>query len=543
MKKIVNRTVRVEDLFPLYSCFYIFFILELATFSFQYDRDERFILPPPSNDLCEDASEIAITGAGFDIGIFHSDTFDMTGATKSLNEYFDFPMQGAGLDKKSIWFKFSIPTVREVTVTWLPVDFQITPDEVGFVVYKVENCAEVGPATVGALPAATQLGSSKNLCLAPGTYFIQVCGKDVTSGEIYLELNLQYPFTSSPPGNAPYDLPSNAYDFGTLTQDETSTTYSIGCQSIDGSWEYENLPVAVPEEYTKSTWHVFTIDGGLDVLSIILENTGGVALPKDIGFRLFEGNVQQVAPASLTVLEDAKLLSTYDTLRVREFICENLFQSGNTYSFQLIFPQNFYTDNFSIRICKHGVGKTGGAIPDIDAMDSGNILGVLPSSSAGEVTKLIDYFGCDARLSLAMNQCGTVNPAGEVVIGSKHYDLTLWAFFQIESPALVTFKYETSDPQLSYARIFEAPTNDDCSAIDAVEDLFAQFKDTLAIPCMPPGQYAIQLLGNSMMLNNSPGTPLCDVGLLGRAVELRIKVKSLPEKISLDYGMPTRLIK
>lgn len=519
----------------MFPCFLTFFYASLQV-AFSISPGKAMLPPPPpTNDLCINASEIDITGDGFDTGVFQSETFDLTNATTVFGEFFDGPINSAHLNEKTIWFKFTIPAAREADLEWISPGSQIMPNQAGFSVYRANDCSQVGQTTVNAMPTTIGLGGPGEECLKAGTYYVQVCGANDANDLIRLELTLSAPYTSEPPGDAPYDLFSGAYDFGQIDPLGESVEHQLGCHSIDGAWEYENLPVPNQGEFNKSAWYVFTTGSYFDLFSILVETVGGVALPGEVGFRLYEGNVLQSPPTSLNMLEDASLLDVKGAKRVREYVCGSILSPNMTYSFELLFHKDYVNEDLRVRLCQFGSGNTGAPVPDLDEMSAPNLFGALPSSPVGTVTLLNDNFACDASLLLPQNQCGSVNPAGGVVANGKTYDLVTWAAFELAADATVTFSYVSGNTLFRYARIFNAPITDDCNSLDVAGDFFDDFTDQLVVPCMPAGQYAIQLLATSSHPTLAASTPLCDGGLLGRPVALQIKVQTV-QNIS-DFGL------
>jgi hypothetical protein len=73
------------------------------------------------NDSCNRALPINISSNGFGIGTFYSDTISIGSATVQAGETFAPAIFVAGQYRKSIWYKFTIPTNRSVRVT--PVSY------------------------------------------------------------------------------------------------------------------------------------------------------------------------------------------------------------------------------------------------------------------------------------------------------------------------------------------------------------------------------------------------------------------------------------
>ncbi len=487
------------------------------------DAGSKALLIPPVNDDCADALFLDI---GFATGVFQSDTLDITEATTEAGEFFDSPIQTAGLDGKSVWFSFSLSSSREVRLSWKQFEGGLLPEEVGFTVYRADACSDVGASTYGVLPTITQLGFSESKCLEAGVYYVQICASAAASGKLFLEWEVQHPFATDPPGSAPYDRDADAFDFGVLPlSDRVSTTYQVGCQSIDGAWEFSDLPGSNPESFVKSSWHVFTTGSYFDLIALVLESETTAALPQEVGYRLYEGNVQQSDPQSLPVVDAGQILDVRAGKRVREYVCDPLLSPNTTYSFVLLFPEGYANNAMKVTVGQYGYNGIPSPVPELSLLQPGNNLGVLPSSQSGEITVLNDGFNCAARLSLPENQCGTVNPASGIDWQGVNYELVTWFSFELEQDADVTFTLVEGDATFFYARIFWVEMSEDCGGISASGDFYSSFSDGAFLPCMPAGFYALQLTGTIAHPDYIDTTSVMDAGLLGRPISVNIEVK------------------
>ena len=526
----MKNFLRTESNLYAWNIWLLYFVVSAVAYGPFYRADlrgdcklDKTMLAPPVNDHCADA---LYQDFGFATGIFYSDTIDLTEATIDAGEFFDGPIQASGLDKKTIWFSFSLSSSRQVKLSWNQFEGGLLPEEAGFSVYQIDACGDATALTVGALPSITQLGFSESKCLEAGTYYVQVCAKNEASGKLFLSWEISLPFTSDPPGSAPHDAGAMALDFGALpVNDRVSTAYQVGCQSVEGAWEFSDLPVSDPSTFVKSSWHVFSTASYFDVIAIVLESGTSVALPPAIGYRLYEGDVQLADPQSLPVVDAGQILDVRAEKRVREYLCSPLLSPNTTYSFALIFPEGYANNSLEITIGQYGYVGPPSPVPETSLMQPGNQLGILPSSEAGITTVLNDGFNCEARLSLPQNQCGTVNPATGVPYDGVNYDLTTWFSFELEEDADLTFNLLTGNDTFFYARIFYAEMSDDCASISAGGDFFADFKDSLFIPCMPAGFYALQLTGVIAHPDFIDTTSVMDAGLLGQEVSVGIHVR------------------
>jgi len=197
----------------------------------------------PINDNCANASLITISNGGFDTTVFYSDTIDLTNATNQSGEVFAAAHQNAGTDKKTVWYKFSLPTSRAIRLELKqpPPDTAIAVNGAGFTLFKTNSCipkiSDVAPAKLTPL---TQFGSTSNPCLDAGDYYIQVSAKNNSFGKIFIALGVSFP-NGKIVSNTNFDKilsdKSDVYDFGTISGGWVSKLYDVGCQTIDNAAE------------------------------------------------------------------------------------------------------------------------------------------------------------------------------------------------------------------------------------------------------------------------------------------------------------------
>ena len=213
----------------------------------------------PINDNCSTPYNIPIAENGYGIGTFTTDPISITDATKEPNEFFiEFGTQTT-IDDKSIWYEFSIPTRRFVTIKLKQVGDSIAVNQVGFTTYLTTNCfPTMGDSEASLLTPINKFGDTGNNCLEPGNYRIQVTANQAAKGSIFLELQVAAPFGGDV-NQLPYDLTNNAYDFGVLTTERTNVEHKIECHSIDGTWEYDCLPANNRADFQSSTWYTLSL--------------------------------------------------------------------------------------------------------------------------------------------------------------------------------------------------------------------------------------------------------------------------------------------
>ena len=80
--------------------------------------------------------EIVIPENGYGIGTFQSAATDLTNATVQPGETFAPAIFVAAQNQKSVWYKFTLPTSRKVSVALAQQGTAITAGDAGFTVYK-----------------------------------------------------------------------------------------------------------------------------------------------------------------------------------------------------------------------------------------------------------------------------------------------------------------------------------------------------------------------------------------------------------------------
>ncbi len=138
----------------------------------------------------------------------------MDSATIQVGEYFHTSLVTSGNDKKSIWFKFYIPTRRGLDIELKQHGTAIQTNDVGFTTYLSNNCLPTSTdASNAKLTTLNQFGSSFHPCVDPGWYLVQVSAKNRAQGKVYLEITTSYPYTHSSVVDAEYDARDSAYRF------------------------------------------------------------------------------------------------------------------------------------------------------------------------------------------------------------------------------------------------------------------------------------------------------------------------------------------
>jgi PKD repeat protein len=434
----------------------------------------------PVNDHCSNAAEIIIPAGGFGIGAFYSDTIDLTSATLQMGEVWHSVQISAGNDKKSIWYKFYLPTARGVNIELMQEIETIPQDGAGFTVYKAENCipglADIPPAK---LTPVNKFGSTFNPCLLPGWYYIQVGAKNASSGEVHLELT-----TSMPGVLNNYDLQPAASSFGTISGGWHTKYYEVGCQTIDNAAETCPALGANYEDYTQSVWFVFTTDNFVDLITLQMgEQSGYFTGNFRTGYNIYEGDVRTTPYTTLPVIDGCRIMTQPSSsyLASKNYLC--VFQPNTTYSIQLFFHKE-YSNAVQIRLYERGSGITKSPYPP--SIDPTSELGLLAASPAGTWTYGYDVFACNAFIS--DNICGTVNPAsGQTSISGYTFRLATWYTFELSDDANVRFYTDGGHGK----KLYYGDVTTNCNLTPTNE-----FNNgDITFNCLPPGKYSLQLLG------------------------------------------------
>ncbi len=452
-------------------------------------------LAQPVNDDCANAITIPIPNGGYGFGQIVGDTVDMTGAGTQLGEYFSPGVPNG----KSVWYRFSVPTTREVRILLTQDSTNATPQNAaGWSLYRTSSCLPGIAELVD--PPIFQIEGFTHACLREGEYLIQVGADFGVNNELIINLDV------APPSAVEtlYDFAADAYDFQVVSGYGPSTVqYEVGCQSV-----FAGELLCPDSSYTKSTWHVFTTDNLVDYLRIFAREypfNGSVVTPRNFGFQLYLGDVRQDSTGLMTVGNCRQMVQTSsNNYEAVVMPCDLL--PNTTYSVQLLFPTEYF-GNLEVGINEIGSSLTQG--PNPATLPASHTLGVL---NAIGTTNLSDYMACNAVMS--DYACGT-NIPDTLSVGSYEYDLNWWATFEITNEqnmrAWISNYYSQPTP---YIRIFSGDATSDCNL-----PIVAEGTGTLDLPCLPVGTYSVQVLGTI----NLPGYPEYYTSL-GKQQTLNIEV-------------------
>ena len=160
----------------------------------------------PANDNCANAELVTIAGGGYSYGVFSSSVVNMTNATLQLGETFPAGVPNA----KSVWYKFSLPTTREVRITLIQSGAPVlNPTDAGWVLYKSNTCLPGAGEVIN--PPIQNIEGFTHECLRAGDYFVQVGSDLAVAGNLNISLDIR----AVDPGAAdiPHDYAAQPYDF------------------------------------------------------------------------------------------------------------------------------------------------------------------------------------------------------------------------------------------------------------------------------------------------------------------------------------------
>jgi hypothetical protein len=490
----------------------------------------------PANDNCANASAVNIGSGGFALGTFTSTQIDMSAATLQTGETFAPGILTAGLSKKSIWFKFTIPTTRSVEVFLKQPAVAIADGNVGFAVYNASTCLPGDGQISTKLTPIAKFASSKHPCLDAGDYYVQVSANNVANGLVFISLDI------SDPDPAPYDKPATASKFGKVSLNKTTAIdFDVSCQSIDNAAEV-CLANSSFKDYTKSTWHTFTTPDFFDFLAVLISPPIGYSnapTKYKVGIRLFEGDVTTTPIPSLIQIGGCDSLTYnwngfYSDLKA--YRCGEL-KTNTTYTVQLLYHRDF-KNTVRFAVGWDGTAPTRAPQP-VSPLHTDNQIGILPQSFSGITTYAKpDYFSCNALHSKyacpkTMPPAGLYgNPSGYNVL----YNMSTFYSFTLANTAEVEFYANSFCGVSTLTRIYKQSLTANCSDLDTA-NIISTFNSGVTLSCLAPGDYVVQIMGSDAQYPYGVSTPvynelttgyngnsgLCLYSNLGKSVNLRIK--------------------
>lgn len=444
----------------------------------------------PANDDCRNAEIIVIPGGGYGTGTFTSTQIDLSNATVQAGENFAPALSAAGLDKKSVWFRFSLPSIRDVRVSITQPGSAILAGDVGFAVYQAPGCFPSNADISTKLTSIVTFGNTYHPCVPAGDYLVQVSAKSAANGPINIVVDINGQTSAS------YDHPAQAYPFGLASAYARKVDFDGGCHSTDDASEICST-ISNSNEYYKTAWFTFTTPAYLDYLIVTLSGTGGFFLGggpgiyKKFGYRLYRGNAVTTPVNMLTITDgcDSLLTNGYQCA-VKQYLCGAL-QPGTTYSIQLFIHKDF-TERLRLGILTGGTAATVAPLP-VTGIGPSHALGNLPVSPAGISSYLIGYFGCNSRHSISA--CNPAVPTTGISIDGKNYNLSSFGTFTLPRTADINLKTElpVCGPK-PVVRLFKQSVTANCADLD-LANLVGTATTSTTFTCLPPGDYVVQVLG------------------------------------------------
>jgi gliding motility-associated-like protein len=462
----------------------------------------------PANNQYNARIDIPLGPDNYQFGSFYSDTVAINAANAQAGEYLLNPVYN-----KTIWFRFTIPTARKIRVRVLQNPEIMQSNDAGFLIYNNTNGLPGANNLATFTPLFSLSSYSENICLDQGTYSIQVVARSNANGNLFVEL------LSAPPESESYDLSASPTQLGTL-KNPLTTKVNWNCLSIESANELCPNLGGNYQNYTKSAWITFNTDEHIDLLYFRMTN-----VQYRYGIRIFEGDVRISGPAGITEISGCTRYNQNEEVLLP---CD-VFRPNTTYTMQLL--GDFRENNLSDFLLQElGEGITQAAIPQESGFSSLNAFRLIspPAGGSTNLTKS-DFFSCASRLSDDSIQCGTVNPANQVLTGGNSFQLTTWFTFEINQPSNITFSLILQSNACNSVdhgmgiRIYTQQPDNECVNLNHPGDLYASTvtgsSGNFSLNCLPAGKYSIQILGKYNQNN-----PFSCLSHFGRKVNLNLLV-------------------
>jgi len=465
---------------------------------------------PPANDNCANASLITFPNNNYGLGVFYSDTVDITGATLQPGEYIPPGVPNG----KTVWYRFFIPTTRTVRIILRQVGTNIDPTKAGWTLYRTNSCLPGAAQRVD--PPIVLMEGYTHACLRRGWYLVQVGADFAVSGQIFLELQVDAPRIDAG-AEANYDHAATAQNLGVLNTLWWSSlvkdvSFEVACQSVDpGEAICDN-----DSSWSKSTWHVFRTDGHIDWLGIRIGEdpwNSTETTPREWRVFLYQGDAR-TDPNSLTLIEGCIPFQQVGSWAFpqHDFLCQ--LQPNTYYTIRILYRTN-YSGNVRLQLFERGEGPSIGTNPS--TLPASHQFGVL---SMGPTYTAYDKWSCNARISL--NRCGNLTPTDTI----NGRDLALYYTFTITGQVHV---YLSSGGCGATLRLFK---NDNPTSCDNNYTYIGEVGGSGWFYCLPAGTYIVQAL-------QSIDRPSLWGGgcAFGKSVSLSVSLGSTPLQ---HFGLHTR---
>lgn len=473
------------------------FLYSFYAFLLVLFRSPISLLPPPLNDSCTGATVITIPAGGYGLGTFTSASTDMTSATVQTGETFAPAIFVAGLDKKSVWYKFSISTIRAVRITLTQPGTAVTAGDVGFAVYQTNSCLPANTNISSKLTPIVTFGNTYHPCVPSGDYLIQVSSNSNAKGTVNVQVEI------SDQTGAAYDHPNQAYAFGTLKYYAQKIDFNTECQSIEDASEVCN---AFPNktEYNKSAWLTFKTPAYFDYIAVQLSGTGvtnyfpsnnNQPIKRTFGYTLYKGDAVITPIGSLTTVDGCDSLKSdgyYAGYKL--YKCSDL-QPNTTYSIQLFIKKDF-GDDVRLGILAGGQAPTNAPRPILSAVPTPNAIGNLAASPNGTLTRVDDVWGCNSRHN--NSACGPSMPDSGITYNRGRYNLSSFFTFTLTNTCAINFNgYITQCGPQPLLRVYRQGVTNNCADLDTSK-IIGVFNNNGTIDCLPPGNYTVQVSGQDV---------------------------------------------
>nr|MCU0390270.1 hypothetical protein [Thermoflexibacter sp.] len=97
-------------------------------------------------------------------------------------EVFSPSILSSGLNRRSVWFKFTIASTRSVTVNLQQPASVIQAGNVGFTVWKTSACLPAATQVSNKLTPIETFGKTFHPCVELGEYYVQVSANNNANG-------------------------------------------------------------------------------------------------------------------------------------------------------------------------------------------------------------------------------------------------------------------------------------------------------------------------------------------------------------------------
>ncbi|MFA7379875.1 MAG: gliding motility-associated C-terminal domain-containing protein [Bacteroidia bacterium] len=493
------------------------------------------IYAQPVNDSFARAEELIIPQNGYGTGQFISNKVPLANITKELGEAFSPMLVSAGMDRKSAWFKFTVNNTRSVTIDLLQKDTMVPQNAAGLAIYeRVVGTPNIGNLSTKLTPI-NKFGSTSNLCLSRGEYYIQLCARHYATDTAWIKI------TVNMPGSPDYDQMNTAMDMGSISGYRT-TSLQVGCLSITNEKEFLPLIGSDYKDYSKTAWLMVKTDNYTEAFSMSMRAAGLAYYGKDStfwGYRIYFGNMVN-NPTGLTCIDSGAVYirkGNYFNKQI-DSVCKLL--PYTYYTIQLIFHKN---DDYTISLAFQEAGSQRSTSYHPAYIPSSHKLGSLPIAQ-GVITS--DYFSCDALLK--NNLCGTIsrgfvddsiftsiwNPVDQkfdkIFQKNDSMHLGLWFTFKLTQDGLLDIHSQIySSSVYRTAKCIQLFKGD--ASINCYLSLIATLKGYGENLCLKAGEYSVLVVDGK---NDVYGIP----GYLGSNVITNLYFVPLAKEITAFHDEP-----